>query len=521
MLNKVNKTEVLDNLLSEGELTSRFAFFSIIASAIATLGLLLNSPATIIGAMLISPLMGPIVLQGLSISLIDIKLYRKSMISLLVGTFLGILTSYAIVKVSPITNITPEIVARTSPNLFDLLVAIFSGIAAAYVSIKRKGSAIVGAAIATALMIPLAVVGYGLATENFWVSKGAFFLFMTNFVAIALIVAFVSIFYGFIHYRDRRYLLLQVSLSLMILTILGIPLGISLKNIAYQTYVTTKAKNIIESHFTEHLSRLNDFSIDFQDNLINVDAVVITKTYKPEVKQNIKDELIKDLGPGIRLDLTQIALTSEIKIPEYLKNLKSKNILSNAGASTLGSVDSTTEIRNSISKQLWFPFKLISVDQNTGIITIFTQYDPSISLQNLRREEEILSKQFLDWTLRVLPSQQRIPSLVFDFNETNLSPESITTLENIVWALDRWEILEVDIWGYFSSQGNKKLNKKIALDRSGAVARFLEEEGFSVSVKVQETPLSVTGAVGNMKNRDVNNHVEIHLKSTLPTTSPS
>jgi uncharacterized hydrophobic protein (TIGR00271 family) len=346
ILNGIDKTEVLNDLICEGQLTTRFAFFSIIASVIATLGLLLNSPATIIGAMLISPLMGPIVLQGISLSLIDINIYKKSMLCLVSGTLLGIAASYLIVKLSPITNITPEIIARTSPNLFDLLVAIFSGIAAAYVSIKRKGSAIVGAAIATALMPPLAVTGYGLATQNLWISKGAFFLFMTNFVAIALVVAFVSIFYGFIHYRGRRFLFLQIGLSLIVLTVLSIPLAISLKNIAYQTYVTNKAKKIIESHFTENLSRLNDFSIEFYDNIIDVDAVVITKTYKPEVKQIIRKEMEKRIGGNLKLNLTQIALTSGVKLPEHLKNLKSKNTLTNSSNATIGSVDSLVDIKD-------------------------------------------------------------------------------------------------------------------------------------------------------------------------------
>ncbi|MEM7678349.1 MAG: DUF389 domain-containing protein, partial [Myxococcota bacterium] len=155
--------EVEARIHSDGAFTGRFGFMIIMACAIATLGLLLSSPAVIIGAMLISPLMGPIMLFGFSLALLDFAALRRSIFALSIGIGLALGISFFIVNLSPLTQTTPEIIARTRPNLFDLLVAVFSGLAGGYAVINKKGETIVGVAIATALMPPLAVVGYGLA----------------------------------------------------------------------------------------------------------------------------------------------------------------------------------------------------------------------------------------------------------------------------------------------------------------------------------------------------------------------
>lgn len=502
----IDKEFVLDAIIKDGQMTARFIFFAITASAIATLGLLLNSPAVIIGAMLISPLMGPIVLQGFSISLIDINLYKKSLVSVVIGTTLGILTSYIIVKLSPITNISSEILARTSPNLFDLLVAIFSGTAASYVSIKQKGTAIVGAAIATSLMPPLAVVGYGLATSNFWISQGAFFLYLTNFVAIALAVVFVAIFYGFFRFKKAKYLYAQIIISLCVLLIMSVPLAIALKNIAYQSYVIAEAKNVIMTHFTHRLDRLNDFKINFDDDhKIDIDAVVITKTYRPEVKDVIQKELNDITASTINLSLTQIALTGNLEVPAYLKNLQTKNNLTNAGAYSLSKSDSSTEIQQQIIKQLWFPFQLVSVDQDSGMITVFASYDPDVSLNNFRQQEVTLAKQFPDWIIRILPSWQKIPSIHFNRHMDELTADIMKTLDNITWALERWQIKGVIITAQQKNavKDNKvKIENEQALTRANLVVQYLESKGFIVDLVTNK---------GNFETKDLN-RIGIELK---------
>jgi uncharacterized hydrophobic protein (TIGR00271 family) len=160
----VDRKEAHAYVLSIGSLTPAFVFLVVISCAIATLGLLLNSVAVIIGAMLVAPLMGPIISLGFAVASTDIKHGIQAAQALLIGILMALGTSYVIVKLSPFIAPTTEILARTQPNLFDLLVAVLSGLAGGYAIVRREIGTVAGVAIATALMPPLATAGYGLAS---------------------------------------------------------------------------------------------------------------------------------------------------------------------------------------------------------------------------------------------------------------------------------------------------------------------------------------------------------------------
>ncbi|MBA3897656.1 MAG: DUF389 domain-containing protein, partial [Sphingomonadaceae bacterium] len=178
----VDHQAVFDRIFSESGWSARYAFMTLMSAGIAILGLLLSSPAVVIGAMLISPLMRPILGLGFALALFDFKELRRALAALGLGVVLAILLTVAIVMVSPLKATTGEILSRTRPNLFDLLVALFSAMAGTFAIVRGRGETIVGVAIATALMPPLAVVGYGLATWNMAVFGGSLALFVTNFV---------------------------------------------------------------------------------------------------------------------------------------------------------------------------------------------------------------------------------------------------------------------------------------------------------------------------------------------------
>lgn len=159
----------------------------IFAIFIASLGLNVNSTAVIIGAMLVSPLMGPIIGIGFCMAINDITLLRKSLISLSFAATVGLATSTVFFILSPINEAHSEILARTSPNIYDVLIALFGGFAGILASASKfKGNVIPGVAIATALMPPLCTAGYGLATLQFTFFFGALYLFLINSVFIAL-----------------------------------------------------------------------------------------------------------------------------------------------------------------------------------------------------------------------------------------------------------------------------------------------------------------------------------------------
>ncbi len=170
------------------------AWILIFSIFIASIGLNVSSTAVVIGAMLISPLMGPIVGVGLSLAINDIDTMKRSFINLGVMVVLSVSTATLYFWLSPLTEETAELVARTAPNVLDVLVAIFGGLGLIVAKTKSGtiASVIFGVAIATALMPPLCTVGYGLAIGNLAYAGGALFLFSINAVFIALATFLVA-----------------------------------------------------------------------------------------------------------------------------------------------------------------------------------------------------------------------------------------------------------------------------------------------------------------------------------------
>lgn len=159
----------------------------IFAIFVASLGLNVNSTAVIIGAMLISPLMGPIMGLGLGMAVNDLPLLKKALYNYFFAAGVSLTTSTIYFIISPVNNAHSELLARTAPNIYDVLIALFGGLAGILAtSSKQKGNVIPGVAIATALMPPLCTAGYGLATMQLSFFIGAFYLFIINTVFIAL-----------------------------------------------------------------------------------------------------------------------------------------------------------------------------------------------------------------------------------------------------------------------------------------------------------------------------------------------
>jgi len=158
------------------------------AAILASVGLNVNSIPVIIGAMLVSPLMGPIFGMGLSLGINDTKLLKDSLINLLVMVGISILASFIYFLITPLNFTNPtELASRTSPTIYDVIIALFGGLAGIFeICRKEKGTVISGVAIATALMPPLCTAGYGLANLKFQFFFGAMYLFLINTVFITI-----------------------------------------------------------------------------------------------------------------------------------------------------------------------------------------------------------------------------------------------------------------------------------------------------------------------------------------------
>lgn len=193
------KAEIYHSLLDSVSLGDISYWLQVLFSAgIATLGLVLNSPAVIIGAMLISPLMGGILANGLAFAVGDLVLGTRAIVNLAVSCLVAIVFAILIIAPIPFKELTPEIAARTQPNALDLFIALFSGALGSIATAKEpKGvvTSIPGVAIAVALMPPLCVVGYGIGIRlssdvvgisGFQIARGGGLLFLTNLAAITL-----------------------------------------------------------------------------------------------------------------------------------------------------------------------------------------------------------------------------------------------------------------------------------------------------------------------------------------------
>ena len=184
---KEDEEETIESLKKGVEFRGTNLWVLIFAIFLASLGLNTNSTAVIIGAMLISPLMGPIMGFGLGLGIADFELVKRSLRNYLTATLFSVVTATIYFLISPISEAQSELLARTSPTIYDVLIAFFGGLAGIVAgSTKLKGNVIPGVAIATALMPPLCTAGFGLATGNLSYFLGAFYLYFINTVFISL-----------------------------------------------------------------------------------------------------------------------------------------------------------------------------------------------------------------------------------------------------------------------------------------------------------------------------------------------
>jgi uncharacterized hydrophobic protein (TIGR00271 family) len=484
---KIDHQDVVDHVREEGQMSGRYVFMAVMSCAIATLGLLLSSPAVIIGAMLISPLMGPIMLMGFSLCILDLLAMRRAMFSMACGVVAAITISFLIVKLSPLTEITPEIIARTRPNFFDLLVAIFSGLAGGYAVIQRKGETIVGVAIATALMPPLAVTGYGLAVGSMPVAGGSFFLFMTNLLAIALSVTVLSRLYSFGAGHGRRGTLWQGAMIVTVFAALSVPLGLALRDIAYETTAINTVKSALLEPFSGHDSRISDVSVTFPKKAdIRVDATVLTHARGPDAETLLVADLTKRLGRPVEVNLGQVLIDEDKKLKaEAFLRMADSSIAAPLRAEIsrlekLGTLrQSETELRAAV------PFQLAAADINAEkrTPTLIAAPHNGLSISAYRTMEEGLKLNFPDWTIRIVRPVSELPLIAFDNGENVIFPAGKSVLGDSIWALEHWSTRTVEVVGYASTAGALERfdNRNLAYQRAVTVADRLTQAGFTAS----------------------------------------
>ena len=220
-----------------------FHFMLGLSAIISTLGLLANSVAIIIGAMIIAPLMGPIVGMAFSVAMGNRKLLRRSSFTLLKGVILTIIISWLTASVIGLETVESEVLSRTNPTLIDFGIAMAAGMAGAFTQTRRSiADAIPGVAIAVALVPPLSVIGIGLALKEQEIAIGSSLLFLTNLICI---IFFGSLIFLFQSYGNIDRAKKGLALSTVVMFALGFPLTLSMRDLIIKKNVRYQVSDII------------------------------------------------------------------------------------------------------------------------------------------------------------------------------------------------------------------------------------------------------------------------------------
>lgn len=485
LIDQVDRIAVLEAVFDSGRFGLRYAFMIVMSCGIAMLGLLQNSAAVIIGAMLIAPLMGPIIELGMGLATFDLRSIRSALATLVVGLLLGLAVAMCIVWFSPLQQATPEILARTEPTLFDLLVAVFSGLAGGYATITRKGETIVGVAIATALMPPLAVAGYGMALGNWNVAGGAWLLLLTNMLAIALSVTVVARLYGFGGRDTPKQTALQATLIVITFALLAIPLGLSLKRIAVRSQVEVAVRQELQQALSAVGGRMSALTVDGNDRGVVVDAVVMTPRPVTAAEQaRLAERLQQRVNRPVQLRLAEVLTASEAAIARQTATLselrKSVEALQSANADRSAQVATSNQVRSGLQADLAASVGELHAVDDDWEVRLHAR--PAWTLAQARALEQRLQASESARRVRVVPALQPLPWIVFadDSSALPASPER----EAVIWALQRWRVGSVLVEGHGGSPA-------LATARAERVAEVLRAQGVS-DVQVRAASIAQT-----------------------------
>jgi uncharacterized hydrophobic protein (TIGR00271 family) len=355
--------DIKDNISMKGH-TAWILVFSIL---IASIGLNVSSTAVVIGAMLISPLMGPILGVGLSIGINDIDTLRRSFVNLGVMIVLSLITSFLFFKIPIFQDETPEILARTAPDVRDVFIAIAGGLAL-IIAISRRSkqtNTIAGVAIATALMPPLCTAGYGLAIGNFDYFVGAMFLFTINTIFIALATFLIVKFLRFpmVKYIDsaKRKRIAQFA-TFVALIIFGFSV-IQFYQLYQRGQFIQKAHNFIEEMKDEGISIIDekDKNINYENNSIKL--VLYGKTLNSDEIKQWEDKLTDYGLSATNLKIQQGADDSDIRAEvQNLTDLYARNqqIISSRDEKIEQSEEKIKQLESELNKYYKVPFSNLS-----------------------------------------------------------------------------------------------------------------------------------------------------------------
>ena len=397
----VDHTAVLDQISEDSGWSGRYLFLILISASISLLGLLMPSVAVLIGAMLLSPLMMPIIGLGFGIATLDFREIRRAATALGLGSAVAIVLSVVLISLSPVQTITSEIAGRTQPTLFDLLVALLSAVAGAYALIRGRGGTVVGVAIAIALMPPLVVVGFGIATWNWTIFSGALLLFTTNAVTISLTAALVARVYGFGSHLSPHHTGWQLVLFFAALGLLSIPLSAALRQIAFEAVAQRQVRDTVRARFPSD-ARLSQVEIDYARTPIRVRAVMLTPGIVPKADALIAADLQARLNRRVDIHVDQLRTSLDAGATEAAQIARAND----ANRQDIGS--SGDQAVTTLRLIAGVEPSAVRIEPGQRSLKATAALLPGLGMEGYRTLEERARRALSGWTVALAPPEQAI-----------------------------------------------------------------------------------------------------------------
>ncbi|PKP99741.1 MAG: hypothetical protein CVT74_06900 [Alphaproteobacteria bacterium HGW-Alphaproteobacteria-13] len=451
-----------------------------LSAGIAALGLLQSSTAVVIGAMLISPLMGPIASLGFGFASFDGHQIRNSIKVIAMGAAIGIMTGVLLTWLSPIRNATPEIIARTEPTLLDLAVAVFSGIAGAYATVQQKGATAIGVAIATALMPPLATVGYGLGVANMTFAMGAFLLFLTNLAAIAFSFALVARLSGAARpIANVEIAPRYVMAGLAAFAALATPLGVTLYRVTTEAKAQATVRRLLAQELKLRPVNIAQLEVKWPlRGTPTIDAVVVSPQYTNGAEDRLLAKLEAEWGERPSLNLQQVVAAD---VQSQTRAIVDAAVETSA-AGIARDVPPLVAIRAAIG----LPTQALWVNRAERTVQVVPFAAEGWILGDYRNAERAASAAGGGWNVRVIPPVE--PRLFVSIEIADGTPQRSPALDDAIWAIERWGVQGFVVAGV--TEGNvSDENNTAAL----ALAEFVVGELAKTDIRAGAAVLSQDG----------------------------
>lgn len=288
--------ELFKVLRENAQLTSSYLVMMVLSTLIASFGLFGDSSPVIIGAMILAPIISPIVSFSMGMVRYDIPMLKTGLKTILIGTMVSLIFAAGVSLIIPLELITSEIEARLSPTLLDMGIAIASGIAAAYAHAEEGiAKSLAGVAIAVALVPPLAVAGIGVGWWDWQVFSGAFLLYLTNLAGIILFAGLTFLLLGFAPFKRAK---MGLVYTFLIVILVAVPLSLSFNRIMKEAKITSS----LEGTQIEQVV-LRDVKIRFTPKLVVSVKLVGTESLKAESINVIKKQIEEKIGEPVVLEV--------------------------------------------------------------------------------------------------------------------------------------------------------------------------------------------------------------------------